>query len=478
MTRRGPLLLGIDLGTQSAKVVVHDSTGGVVAQGRRALRPLARPVPGVAEHPDDDLWDATAAACREAVSGLGDARGDIAAVGLCGVRFCRALVGSDGRLSAPVMSWMDERVSRPHDPVREAATVCAASGHLTRRLTGETRDAAGSCRGQWPVDTDRWDWSRDDEVVASYGLRRAQLPTLVAPGAVLGTVTTEAAGATGLPAGVPVVATSNDKAVEALGAGLREPEDVLLSLGTYVAAMVTGERDRPELTASWTNFGSEPGRYLHESHGVRQGMGTVTWLSALVGPSLGAGDGSWEERLEVEAARVPPGAEGLLTVPDWLAPPDEPHRRGAFVGLDARHGAGHLHRSLLEGLAMTMGDHVAAMARELERPLRRVLLTGGGARSAVMRQVVADVTGLPVHVGDATDSAAGRGAAICAGVGTGVFAGFAEAVAAMVPRTAPTSPDPARHETYQRLGGALRGLRAALGPSLREAQGALGEVRP
>ena len=133
------LLLGIDVGTQSAKVAVHAADGRLVARGHRELRPLRAPRQGMAEHPDDDLWDALCGATREAMAGLeasGHAAGAVVAAGLCGIRNCQVLLDDDGLLAAPVQSWMDERASTRHSPVGPPARwVTSSSAYLTRRLT-------------------------------------------------------------------------------------------------------------------------------------------------------------------------------------------------------------------------------------------------------------------------------------------------------------------------------------------------------
>lgn len=476
----GALLVGADLGSQSAKVVVHTAGGRVVASGRRALRTPLTPRPGVVEHPEDDLVDALAAACRGAVAALeaaGGSTGQLVGLGLCGIRFTRALLRADGSLAAPVISWMDERASRPHDPASvpaDVAVVTASSGHLTRWLTGLSADSAAAYLGPWPVDLERWDWR--DEELAAYGLRRDQLVDLVPPGAVLGGVTAAAARTTGLPEGLPVVATANDKAVEALGCGLTGPTDAVVSLGTYVAPMLLGDAPLDPATAgtagAWTNLAAVPGRYLHEGGGVRRGMWTVTWLRDLVGPGLpgvsaGAPVEDLEHALNAAAAHVPVGSDGLLAVLDWLAPADEPWRRGAFVGLDVRHGAAHLYRAVLEGLALAVDGHLRALTDGLGRDVRQVLLSGGGARSPLMRQVVADVTGLPVRAAVDDGSPAALGAAICAAVGTGVHPGFDDAVAAMVRPGATVLPDAAASRAYADLARVHADLRAALAPVLR-----------
>ena len=478
----GPLLVGADLGSQSAKVVVHTADGRVVASGRRALRTPSTPRPGVVEHPDDDLVDALAAACREAVAALEAAGGSarqLVGLGLCGIRFTRALLRADGSLAAPVISWMDERASRAHEPASapaDVAVVTTSSGHLTRWLTDRSVDSAAAYLGPWPVDLERWDWCDDDEELAAYGLLRGQLVELVPPGTVLGGVTAAAARATGLPAGLPVVATANDKAVEALGCGLTGPDDALVSLGTYVAPMLLGVAPLDPATAgaggAWTNLASVPGRYLYEGTGVRRGMWTVTWLRDLVGPGLpglsaGAAVEDVENALNAAAADVPVGSDGLLVVPDWLAPADEPWRRGAFVGLDVRHGAAHLYRAVLEGLALTVGGHLRTLADGLDRDVRQVLLSGGGARSPLMRQVVADVTGLPVRAAVDDGSPAALGAAICAAVGTGVHPDFDAAGSTMVRPGATVRPEAAASRAYAGLARVHADLRAALEPVLR-----------
>lgn len=476
MTGQEPLLVGIDVGSQSAKVVVHDQHGGVIAEGRAPLRPPLTPTPGVVEHPGEDLWDALASACRAALETLDHDAGSVVAVGLCGVRFCRALLRADGGLAAPVLSWMDDRISRPHEQTDDRiAHVSAASGYLTLRLTGRFRDSVASYQGQWPVDTHRWRWLDDDHELAAFGIPRDRLMELVLPGEVLGEVTPLAAGATGLPAGVPVVATGNDKAVEALGSGLRSADDLMVSLGTYVAAMTVATGERPEVASGWTNFAAVPGEHLVESTGIRRGMWTLTWLRELlsgVGTGVSSGpvaDGEVERLLDEGAAAVPAGSDGLVTVLDWLAPTDAPWRRGAFVGLDVRHGAFHLHRSVLEAIALTIEAHASAMTAELGSRPRRVVVSGGGARSDLMLQVVADVFDLPATRG-AAPSAAALGAAISAAVATGLHPSFDAATAAMVHDGLVLEPTAGGRSTYASMRGLHAEVATSLDPVLRRSR--------
>ena len=443
-------LLAVDGGSQSTKVSVLDEHGVVHATGRAALASYVLGAQGHAVHPRDDLWDSLTIAVRRALADLDGEPGEIAAVGLCGIRSCRALVDAAGHLTEPVLSWMDARVARPLGAVApEVDLVTSAGGYLAVRLTGERRDSAAAYAGAWPIDirNGRWDAGAHEAT----GMAPHLLPELVAPGDRLGLLTREAATATGLVAGTPVHATANDKAVEALGCGVLDRGTTLLSLGTYIAAMRPGPWAEPPVPSYWVNAAAVPGTFLHESAGIRRGMWTVSWVRDLVvagTPGADRPDGDAVQTwLETGAGEVDPGCDGLLTLPDWLPPQGAPHRRGTVVGYDARHTPAHLYRSVLEGIVLTMRTHVAAMEQEQGGPATRLLVSGGGSRSPLMMQVVADVFGRPAER-PAQPDAAGVGAAICAAVGAGVHQDFRTAVAAMVPAGSRFDPGPRAVAAY------------------------------
>ena len=396
-------LVGIDCGTQSAKVVVYDPSGNAVATGQQALRPMSRPRHGVAVHPDDDLWDSIATASREAMASFDGDKAAIAGVGLCTIRCCKAFLRSDGSLTEPVISWMDDRAYQPYVPDDPSVTYATTtSGYVGHRFTGEFRDtAANNISSQWPIDTDTWQWSDDPALYAQFRVRQEMLLELQMPGDVIGTVTPQAAAATGIPPGVPVVSTANDKAVEMLGAGSVGDTTALLSLGTYIAAMVHGAVNYKSPRNFWTNFASVPKRYLYESNGVRRGMWTVTWFLDLLGDEVAERAQSLgltrEEYIEREAAAVPAGSEGLMTVLDWLAPTDKPFRKGMMLGFDARHSRAHIYRSILEAIALTMKHHVDAMSTELGITLDDIVVSGGGSSSRLFMGILADVFGVPTR---------------------------------------------------------------------------------
>lgn len=470
-------LVGVDCGTQSAKVAIVDGAGRVVAEGRQALRPMERPRPGVVLHPDDDLWAAICAASRQAVDAFPHDPARIVAMGICPIRCCKAFLAADGSLVEPVMSWMDDRAYRPYlpgpagrGPVRWATT---ASGYIAHRCTGLHRDTAANCIDiQWPIDTDTWDWSDDPAAYERHGIRRELLFDLQMPGDVIGPLTRDAAASTGLPVGIPVVHTANDKAVEMLGTGVFGDRRALISLGTYIAAMVQGPRNHPAPQHFWTNFASIPNRYLHESNGIRRGMWTLTWFLDLLGPEVAERAASLgltrEEHLEREACGVPAGSDGLMTVLDWLAPADRPFRRGAMLGFDARHRRGHVYRSILEAIAMTMRLNVDAMCGELGIGLDEIVLSGGGAASPLFTQIFADVFGC--SIGRSADrGGASLGAAMCAAAGAGMYPSVEAAAEAMAGPRHVVTPDPANVGRYRELMDAFAGIRDHTDPFFERA---------
>lgn len=456
-------VIGVDVGTQSAKVLIFSDSGAVVAQGQHALEPLHIPAPNRAVHPDDDLWDATVGAFQGAVAqftAAGHDPADIAAMGICIIRCCRVLLRPDGTLAHPAINWMDERLDHPHvheEQYGEVAQVTTSSGYIGLRLTGERIDTCANLIGWWPVDDVVLDWSTDPDRWAMCKLTRDQVFDLVKPGEAIGGLAADAAATLGLPEGLPVIATAHDKAVEALGSAVLDPGVGLVSLGTYIAAMTPGSASVADAESFWTFQASLPGQYLYECWGVRRGMWTVSWFRDQFG------GGATEEALNAEAALVPAGSDGLLTIHDWAAPPHAPNRKGAMIGFDGRHTRGHVYRSILEGIALRLKTHMDPMAAELGRPFTRLIVSGGGANADVMMQILADVHGVPTTRNRLRSSAA-VGCAVNAGMFAGIWSSPAEATELLVERDDTFEPIPEHTEHYARLAAIEAGIHAHLDP--------------
>ena len=470
---RDVYFIGVDSGTQSTKVSMIDQRGEILLSVSQPLRPMISRQQGWVEHPDDDLWDSTKAALRKLMASFEGDVSDIEGIGLCSIRCCRVFLKKDGSLAAPVMNWMDIRAYAPFEDEPDIGYTGSTSGYLTFRLTGELRDTiANSYQGQFPVDMDTWKWTEDPAVLSAFRIPRHKLLDMVLPGDILGCVSAAAAAETGLPEGIPVVATANDKAVEALGSGLIEPRVALLSLGTYIASMVAGDRNLPDSDTFFTNLSCIPYRYLYESAGIRGGMWHISWLKSIIGGELEQkareSGRIVEELLEAEAAGVPAGSDGLLTVPDWLAPATQLHKKGVMIGFDQRHTRGHMYRSMMEAITMRMKNNLDGMIQELGAAPDKLVVCGGGSNSALFMQIVADVFGIRT-VRNRINGAAALGAAICVAVATGIYSDLSQAAGAMVHQRDEFSPNPKNHKVYTTINeGAYRELSAMLEGTLEQ----------
>ena len=448
-------LMGIDEGSQSAKITIFDIEGNIVCEGKAPLRPYNLPKPGYVEHPDDDWWNAICKASRNCMEKFAGDPKDIVGIGLCTIRCCRAYLKEDGTLAQPALSWMDIRLSQPYTHENpDVKYIVASSGYITHRLTGEKKDTIANYEYGWPVDVDNWKWSDDPEAYKATGMPREMLFDLVMPGDILGYVTEEAAKATGLPVGTPVVATSNDKAVEGLGTGCMGDSTVCISLGTYTSAMMEGKENLKGTSYAWPKFSCMPNKYLYDSNGIRRGMWTVSWYRDILGEGyakLAKEQGmSPEEALGREAEKVPVGSDGLMTVLNWLANVDARYQKGIMIGFDGRHTRGHIYRSILEAVAMTMKRHVTDMCNEVGTTINKLIITGGGSNSDLFMQIFADVFDIPV-VRNEVNGAAGLGSAICAAVAANVYDSFESAVEHMVRIKDRFTPIAENVEVYEKL---------------------------
>ncbi len=448
-------VMGIDNGSQSTKVVLFDIEGNEVAFGSCPLRDPLTPEPGVVVHPDDDLWVSVYNAVEDCLSNFKGNRQAIEGIGLCTIRCCRVLLKQDGHLAYPVISWMDTRLSKPYkhedDQVKYVTTT---SGYLGFRMTGEFTDTAGNYEVNWPLDWETLDWSKDDTVMEANGLRREMLFNLVKPGEKLGAIRSELAQQLGLKEGIPVVATSNDKAVEVLGSGIKDKHSSMISLGTLISSMIIRDDYFENADKFFPTLAAIPFKYVYESSGIRRGMWTVSWFKKLIGEELVTNASSLElseeEFLNRKAEEVPVGSEGLITILDWLASPSTPYRKGLMIGFDNRHTRYHIYRSILEAIAFNIKNNIDDMLYEVNTEIKHIVVTGGGSKSDVLMQILSDVFGLPVLRRKGSSSAC-LGAAISVCNHLNIYEDFSEAIDRMVKTDVTFEPDETNHAFYKEV---------------------------
>jgi xylulokinase len=309
------------------------------------------------------------------------------------------------------------------------------------------------------LDVARRGWSR--EMLAATGIDEGLLPSLHESPSICAEVSTEGATAMGLRVGTPVVAGAGDQAAGAIGMGIVAPGAVSATIGT--SGVVFAATDRPALDPKGrlhTFCHAIPGRW--HVMGVTQAAGlSLRWLRDQFG--AGADDGRDPyERLTEEAAQVRPGSDGLLWTPYLMGertPHLDPKARGALIGLTASHTRAHVIRAILEGVAFSLRD-TFTLFDEMNVPVTRIRLGGGGARSRLWRQIQADVYGHEVEVLVADEGAA-HGAALLAGVGAGLWPSVDAACAAAVRVAERIEPQPAAVEAMNANYAAYRRVYAA-----------------
>jgi sugar (pentulose or hexulose) kinase len=448
-------VMGIDNGSQSTKVAIYDLEGNEVAFGSYVLKETLSPEQGVVIHPDDDLWDSVYGAMKNCLANFSGNPKDIVGIGLCTIRCCRVLLRANGHLAYPVISWMDARLNQPYvhtdDRVKYVTTT---SGYLGFRLTGEFRDTAANYEVHWPIDRKTLDWSTDEADFAANGLTREMVFELVKPGEKLGELRHELADELGLKQGVPVVATANDKAVEALGSGMKDEGTLMISLGTFISSMLLRDEYKEHARHFFPTLACIPFKYVYESNGIRRGMWTVSWFKKLIGEELVSQAQelgiSEEEYLNQKAQDIPIGSDGLITILDWLSTPEMPYRKGVMLGFDQRHTKYHIYRSILEAIAFNLKNNIDDMVSEIEVELKDLVVIGGGSKSDVLMQIIADLFGLPTYRRVGSSSAC-LGAAICVCQYLAIYKDFYEASSKMVKTKQTFIPNPENHKRYNMI---------------------------
>lgn len=496
MNGKRDLVIGVDCSTTACKAIVWDRHGRMIAEGRSSLK---LQMPRASWHEQDaNTWQrALAAALRQAVGGI-DVQ-TLAALSIAHQRETFVLVDDDVRPLRPAIVWMDERArsllpeleddpgadaihattGKPlsgnlslskllwlqrHDAetLRGARHILDVHAFLVHRLTGAFQTGWGCADPMGLFDMRRDGWAGD--LLARVGARLDQMPAAVPPGEVVGRVHAAAAKACGLREGLPVVAGLGDGQAAGLGAGAIAPGAAYLNLGT---AVVSGTFSPTYVTsrAFRTMYGGVPGSYLLETV-ILGGAYTVSWFVQRFAGRERTGAGAAERRLDAEASALPPGSDGLLLVPYWnsaMNPFWDAGASGIVAGWRGVHGRAHFYRAILEGIAFEQRLHSEGVAQALGGDVTGYTAMGGGARSTLWRQIVADVTGKPV-TRTRTAEAAALGAGILAAVGAGLHHDVPAAVAAMAHyETAPMCPHEGRHAAYSRLyEDVYRGLYPAL----------------
>jgi sugar (pentulose or hexulose) kinase len=301
------------------------------------------------------------------------------------------------------------------------------------------------------------------------------LPELQPAGESLGAITEDASAETGIPAGIPLIASGSDKACEVLGSGCLSPDQGSLSFGTTATFNITsekyleGERFHPAYP------GVVPGTYNPEM-AIRRGFWMVSWFKNEFGQReqrLADEQGIAAETLFDELLEaVPPGAEGLLLQPYWStgSAPAGPEARGAIIGFSDVHTRAHIYRAIIEGIGFALREGKEILEKRSGQPVKTLRISGGGSQSDQVMQITADIFGMEVERPH-TFETSGLGAAIASAVGTGLYPDFPSAVSAMTREKDRFTPITANQKIYDQLyHDVYRKMYKSLRPSYRAIQ--------
>jgi xylulokinase len=478
------LILGLDIGTTATKGILLDPDAGIVAEAEAAAT-LRSPQAGRAEEDPEEWWQNVAAVTQACLRSSGARPADIASVGTSGMVPTLILLDRAGNVLHPSIQQNDARSHeeievfrrrvtenealektgsaitqqsigpkllwlRRHAPaaMADAAHLMGSYDFVAHRLTGRH-----GIERNWALESGLFDFRRErwDETNLELGTVDASLLGPVRWSTdIVGEVTHEAARHTGLRAGTPVVAGTADHIASAFSAGLKAPGDLMVKLGG--AGDILYSVDDPVVDRRlFLDYHVIPGKFM--VNGCMAASGSILkWFRQQFASELDYAD------LDSLAAPIAHGSDGLVLLPYFLGektPIHDPLARGVFFGLTLTHTKAHAYRAILEGVAYGFRHHLAVLS---ERGLvaTKARVTNGGARSALWKQVTADVLGLPLEE-IARHPGSSLGAAFVAGKGVGLFRAWDDIERFVTPGRL-VVPDLRAHERYGELFAIYRGL--------------------
>lgn len=477
---KSEVVVGIDSSTTATKAIAWDTNGKYIAGGISPIR-LFSPQPNYYEQDPDDWWRSLVESLKELTRQIDKNR--IASLAISNQRETFVGLDKDGKPVRPAITWLDERCKSQVDKFAEEAGedrihlitgkpkdyapvvyrlawmkeeendlyhkvsgFCDVHAYLVKKLTGQFKTSWASADPLGIFDLERKIWS--PEILRQLGITAGHLPDTFPPATVLGQVTGEAADATGLRIGTPVIAGGGDGQAAGTGVNALIARRAYLNLGT---AVVSGTFSKKYLTGrSFRTMicCAEEGYFCETS--LRSGTFLIDWFIKKILKIDPFQKPQIYSQLAKEAQQVEPGCEGLMILPYWNAvmnPYWDRDARGCMVGFTSGHHRGHIYRAILEGIAMEQSLATEAVEETIDERIEEFALIGGGAKNKLWRQIIADTSGKKVLT-MSSDEASSLGAGISAAVAAGWFPSFREAAARMVHVRGITEPDSQNEERY------------------------------
>ncbi|MBR3554232.1 MAG: FGGY-family carbohydrate kinase [Clostridia bacterium] len=487
-----PLVLTFDIGTQSARCLLVNKTGGFEdMQQQKYETPYFSKQPGWAEQAPDFYFESIAALSKTLLARNKDKLGRIVAVCLTCIRDTVLCLDKDKRPLRDIILWLDEREANDEgqipaskralfslvgmgESVRILYRATAANWlmqnepdlwaktdkyvmlptYLNYLLTGTLKDSTANMIGHVPFDYKKRCWMGESGLTRCVcDVPQEKLCALVPSGEVIGTITAEASEKTGIPAGLPLIATGSDKGCETLGMSVIRPDQAAVSFGT-TATLQMAVKDYFEPQPFMPAYPAVPNDMYNPEFEVFRGFWMISWFIEQFGAedkAAAAAKGvSAEQYLDEKIKAIAPGAGGLLLQPFWTPGITNPAASGAIVGFSDYHTRYHLYRAVIEGICMELYHGLDTMQKRSKLTVRDLYAGGGGASSPVVCQIAADVFGLPVHRIQ-THEASAVGCAMVAFLSQGVFGNYEDAIAHMIQQKDVFVPNAENHRVYMEL---------------------------
>lgn len=487
-----PLILTYDVGTQSTRAALVDKQGNIVDKAQmKYAEPYFRKYPGWAEQKTDFYFEHMCKASRELIARNADKVQNIIACVVTVIRDTLVFLDEHNKPTRDIIHWLDARKCEFDDPFpawksaafelvgmgkgskiayrtskvnwvrqqqpeiweRTKKIVCLPA-YLNYCMTGRLADSPANTVAHIPMDYKKKTWQTANALNRClFDVPQEKLYELIPSGEVLGYITKEAAELAGIPEGLPLIATGADKACETLGLSVASDDKAAISFGTSSTIEMYSEKYF-EPQQFLPSYPSVINKAWNPEIQVFRGFWMLSWFIKEFGEkdsenaeALGI---SAEEYLNDKAAAVPAGCNGLMLQPYWTPDVLKPDSYGAIIGFSDYHTKYHVYRAIIEGICLELYMSMKAMEKRGNKCIKELFVGGGGSKSDLACQILADTFGLPVkriH----THEACSVGAAMVAFVANGEFESFDEAIKSMVHEKDVFTPDAENHEIYMNM---------------------------
>ena len=486
------VVLTFDIGTQSCRAAIVDDKGTILSQTQeKFVSPYFSKNPGWAEQTGQFYWDSICKVSKQLQANAGELWNKIAAVSITTIRDTTICVDESGTPLRPAILWLDKReasVSEPLPLVKQALftatgmresvalirkiSVCnwimqnepeiwkktykylMLSGYMHFCLCGKMIDSTASIIGHVPFDYKKRCWQKTSDLTyCIFPIPREKFCELCEPGDIIGKITRTASEQSGIPEGLPLVATGSDKGCETLGMGVIDTSMASLSFGTTATVQTTSASYYEAIPLMPPYPAPIPGHYNPEIE-IFRGYWMITWFKnefAHKEVETAHAKGILpEEALDSLLTQAPPGSMGLVVQPYWGPGLNHPDAKGAMIGFGDVHTKAHVYRAVIEGLAFALLEGVHILEKKGNTRIRKLAVSGGASQSDQICQISADIFDRPLVRGKTTETS-GLGAAIVTSAGVGLHPSIRQAMESMVSYDRIFEPDPERSLIYREL---------------------------